>query len=398
MTNDRCKHFGVCGGCQLQHVPYPAQLEQKHQALSRLLRQALGTSAPEVQPVLGTPSTSAVPWHFRQKAAFVFGSDRGRLIVGHFVRGSRTIVAIDECPVHSDRANRIAFELARALGRARVAAAGPRLDGIVRHLLVRTTLDEREAVAMLVVTRNDRSLRTPIRSLLDGPESPTGFFLNIHDRPGPFMVGQETLRLAGRSHIRENRLGVSFLVSPTAFFQTNVEAAAVLVDVVTREITRGVTPGTSLHILDLYSGSGLFALPLAARRYRVTAVEENRDATRDAVANRDLNGLPESSIAIITSRVDDVMLRLAKARFDAVVLDPPRSGCPPRVLDGVFSRLAPARAVYVSCHPPALAAELPQIVRAGYRIARVLPIDMFPHTDHIETVVTLERGNGGAGE
>lgn len=394
VTNDRCKHFGECGGCQNQHLPYPAQLRRKHEILSALLRRSLGPDAPAVQPPLGTPSASGVPWHFRQKASFVFGSQGGRLVVGHYARGSKTIVPIDECPVHSDRANRIAFALTRALGRARVPAAGPRLDGILRHLLVRTSLDDREAVVMLVVTRNDRSLRVPIRSFVDGPEAPTGFFVNIHDRPGPFMVGRQTVHLAGRSHIREDRLGVSYLISPTAFFQTNVEAAAVLVDVVMREATEGVTPGSSLQVLDLYSGSGLFALPLAARGHRVTAVEDNRDATRDAAANRRLNGVADPSLTIVTGRVDDVTARMAKTRFDVVILDPPRGGCPPHVLDAIFSRLRPPRAVYVSCDPSALSAELPEIVRAGYDIARVQPLDMFPHTDHIETVVTLERNPG----
>jgi 23S rRNA (uracil1939-C5)-methyltransferase len=213
----------------------------------------------------------------------------------------------------------------------------------------------------------------------------------VHDRPGPFMVGRQTIRLAGRSHVRESRFGLSFLISPTAFFQTNVEATAVLLDEVTRAIddSRNGHGPEPLSILDLYAGSGLFALTLAARGHRVTAVEENHDATRDAVANRRLNRLPEDSVRIVTGRVEEVLPRLIRRGFEAAIIDPPRQGCPRRVLDDVFTAIAPRRVVYVSCNASALAEELPRVVRSGYEIARVQPVDMFPHTDHIETVVTL---------
>src|SRR5262249_31645715 len=164
-------------------------------------------------------------------AGGVLGTDdaggRG-LVMGHYERGSKRVVPVEECPVHSPRGNRIAFALRDRLARAGISAAGPSLSGILRHLIIRTTLDEREAVAMLVVTRNDKSLRKPVRSLLDSEDRPDGFFINIHDRPGPFMVGPETIRIDGRNHVRETVGALSYLVSPDAFFQTNVQAAAVL--------------------------------------------------------------------------------------------------------------------------------------------------------------------------
>jgi 23S rRNA (uracil1939-C5)-methyltransferase len=350
--------------------------------------------------VIGTPAPDGTPWRFRQKAAFVFGeTPRGGLLLGHYALGSDDLVPVEECPVHGDRANRLAFSLAEALRRARVPAAGARLEGILRHLIVRTSLDEREAVALLVVTRNHPCLRAPIRAFLAGPERPTGFYLNVHERPGPFMVGRQTLRLAGRSHVRENRLGASFLISPTAFFQTNVEATAALLDEVMDAVVRTETArprAGPLRVLDLYSGSGLFALPIAALGHRVTAVEENGDATRDAVSNRRLNGVSDLHLKIITGRVEDVLGRLTRGRFDRVVLDPPRQGCGPRVLDAVFRSGAPQRAVYISCNAERLAAELPLMVSHGYHVGRVQPIDMFPHTEHIETVVTLVKDGGGS--
>jgi 23S rRNA (uracil1939-C5)-methyltransferase len=113
----------------------------------------------------------------------------------------------------------------------------------------------------------------------------------------------------------------------------------------------------------------------------------------DAARNLDLNRVPQTAVRLITARVEAVLPDLARRRFDLVVIDPPRQGCPPAVIDGVFGGLAPPRVVYVSCNPEALAAELPAILGHGYRPVRIQPVDMFPHTPHIETVAVFERGN-----
>ena len=379
-----CKHFGVCGGCSLPGVEYAEQLLQKQARLARLL----GMPVP---PLVPSPRED----RFRSKVSFVFGPEgQGRgLVMGHYARGSKQIVRVDECPVHSDRGNRIAFALRDRLVRARIYGAGAQRNGLVRHLIVRTTEDDRQAVAMLVVIKNDKALRTPIRGLLASADRPDGFFINIHDRPGPYMVGSETIRIDGHSHVKQDGIvDTSFLVSPTAFFQTNIGAAREIVKLVIDGVVSSAPEGASLRVLDLYSGSGLFALPLVRAGARVTAVEENRQAMKDAEANIRLNRIPGGLIRLITASVEDALPRVARDPWDAVVLDPPRQGCPPEVLDAVFNHIAPARAVYVSCNPEALAAELPVILSAGYRVTSIQPVDMFPHTDHIETVVALSRG------
>jgi 23S rRNA (uracil1939-C5)-methyltransferase len=362
-----CKHFGICGGCTLPGVPYAEQLATKRKELSRLL-------AMDVPPVIPSPKESG----FRSKVAFVFGNG----VMGHYALGSQRIVPIEECPVHHERGNRIAFGIASAF--ARSASFGG-TSPLLRHVIVRTTADGREATAMLVVRRNDKSLRAPVKRFLASPDRPEGFFVNIHDRPGPYMVGDETIKIDGRSHVKEVVNGVSYLVSPTAFFQTNVGAAAILVKLVLEEI------GKPRRVLDLYCGSGLFSLQIAKTGAAVTAVEEHRQAIADAEANVRINRLPRGQIRFIAARVEDALARVAKDSWDAVVLDPPRQGCPPAVIDGVFTGIRPARVVYVSCGPDALAKELPVILKAGYRVRRVQPVDMFPHTDHIETVMAFER-------
>ena len=365
----QCKHFGVCGGCTLPGVPYPEQLARKQQELSRLLGM-------KVPPFISSPSESG----FRCKVAFVF-APRGRdFVMGHFALGSQRVIPIDECPVHHERGNRIAFALRDHLLRGRVNA------NLLRHVIVRTTQDGREATAMLVVHRNDKSLRAPVKKFVASAEKPDGFFVNIHDKPGPFMVGDETIKIDGRSHVKEVVNGVSYLVSPTAFFQTNVGAAAEIAKLVLDEARSSKT------VLDLYCGTGLFALQLARAGARVVAIEENRQAIRDAEANLRLNRVAEGQVTFIAGRAESEIERLSiRLKPDITVLDPPRQGCPRTVLAAVFERMRPAKAIYVSCNPEALAAELPVILKAGYRVTRAQGVDMFPHTNHIETVIAFTR-------
>ena len=199
------------------------------------------------------------------------------------------------------------------------------------------------------------------------------------------MVGEQTIKIDGASHVRENAVGAAFLISPTAFFQTNVVAATHLVRLVASAV------GSSRRVLDLFSGSGLFSVSLAAGGAHVVAVEENRQAVKDAEANRRLNRIPEERLRLICAPVENALPRLSREAFDAVVLDPPRDGCSSEVLSAVFARLAPGVAVYVSCNPDALARELPVIQDAGYRMISAQPVDMFPHTDHIEAVTVFSR-------
>ncbi|MBM3772393.1 MAG: 23S rRNA (uracil(1939)-C(5))-methyltransferase RlmD [Acidimicrobiia bacterium] len=381
-----CRHERDCGGCGLQHLPYVEQIQRKARALlDRLPRDVRPAGAPASLFVPVFPPTRDGPWHFRQKVAFVFGTMGRDLVMGHYASGSQRVVAVEECPVHSARGNRIAFALRDEMKRAHVGAVDSSA-GVLRYLLVRTTEDDSEAIAMLVVSDNDRRLRKPIRALLASPNRPDGFYLNIHKDPGPYMVGEETIRIAGRSHVRERVGRVSYLVSPTAFFQTNVRAAGAL-----QAMVLGWVGGAGARVLDLYAGSGLFSLPLAAAGAHVVGVEENRAAVKDAEANRRLNHVPTGRLRFLADRVEHALTRLTHERWDAIVLDPPRSGCTPAVIDKVFGRIAAPVVVYVSCNPDALAVELPVILAQGYVVDEVRAVDMFPHTEHIEAVLCLKR-------
>jgi 23S rRNA (uracil1939-C5)-methyltransferase len=245
-------------------------------------------------------------------------------------------------------------------------------------------------MATLVVSdSSDARVRAATRQALRATWAPSSFHVNVHPRGDAFIFGPETRRITGTDRLRDDVAGVTFLISPTAFFQTNVRAAEILV----RLVLDAVPEGTA--VLDLYAGAGLFALPLAKRGHRVTAVEANRTAVADGEASLRLNRIPAERCRFVTRPVSTftrtVGRRNPSAPPSVVILDPPREGCEAVVLDDVFGRIGPATAVYVSCNPETLGRDLQRIVRHGYTVASVQPVDMFPHTPHIETVVTLTR-------
>jgi 23S rRNA (uracil1939-C5)-methyltransferase len=399
-----CRHFGLCGGCAWQHVAYPEQLRLKQQLLQGLL------PGLDIRPTLPTPSAEGsslvptslgdgvpTPWSYRNKVSFVFGQGGHgtSLVMGHYRRGSRTVVPVQECPVHAEAGNRFAFALRDVLERARIPGSTPDgEEGIARHVVARVPHGTADLLGTLVVTENVKPLRRVTaemqKAIAPGHPGATpprvGFHLNVHDRPGSMLFGRETRRLFGVGEVREQVGGILYLVSPTAFFQTNVRAAEVLV----REVLDALPEARFRRVLDLYSGVGLFALPLAKQGRTVTAVEENRHAMAGAASAMRLNGIPDHACRLTAARVEDALKGVGPG-WDAVVLDPPRQGCPPVVLDWLTRSLRPPRIVYVSCNPEALAHDLAAVPGSGYRFERIQPIDMFPHTAHVETVVVLER-------
>jgi 23S rRNA (uracil1939-C5)-methyltransferase len=389
-----CPHFGPdaaspagpCGGCAWQHIAYPEQLRLKTAVVEDLVRRAVPT-APRTKPMLASTALDS-PWGFRQKVHFVFGrTARGGglpLVMGHYARGSRRVVPISACPVHDARGNALAFRLRDVFIEHGVSAAGPATRGSLRAVAVRVAQQTGEVMATLVVTDDrDRRLRAATRRALADDLAPTALHLNLHRRDDNFIFGAETRRLSGPARLRERVLETTYAVSPTAFFQTNVRAAELLVRLVLDAVPAGAT------VLDLYAGAGLFALPLAKAGRLVTAVEEHRGAVKDGEASVPLNGIPTGRCRFIARRVESALPTLRPA--DAVVLDPPREGASARVLKDVFARLAPMTAVYVSCNPETLARDLRIAIPFGYRVTLIQPVDMFPHTPHIETVAVLSR-------
>jgi 23S rRNA (uracil1939-C5)-methyltransferase len=389
-TSALCRHFGACGGCSQQDVPYAQQLRAKTDTVTRLVRAVL-PDAPAARPMLCASADN--PWGQRQKAHFVF--ERG--VMGHYARGSRRLLEVVECPVHDPRANELAFKFQRAFRRL----DDPSLKGVV----VRSAVGTNEIGATLVFDREPgKRMRSATKTVLEREHGLTSMHINIQPRDDGFIFGRETRKIAGSERVREQVAGASFLISPASFFQTNVAAAEILVRLVLDAV--GNPESQSPHprgdrVLDLYAGAGLFAIPLAKAGHTVVAVEENRSAVADGEANLRLNRVAPERCRFIAAPVEKALgqspIKDHQSPIGIAVLDPPREGCSAEVIDGVFGGIRPAKAIYISCEPDALARDLGRIAPLGYRVDSLQPVDMFPHTAHIETVAVLSRtASGGA--
>lgn len=382
-----CRHFGPgaeapCGGCTWQHIAYPRQLALKRAIVREALQRAL-RSVPDVRPTLGIDP--AQPWGFRQKVHFAFrpGARRRGHLMGHYARGTRDLLPVAECPVHAAPGNAVAFRVAAA-----AASAGPDLR--LRGLLARVShATGRVMVTLISDGPPSRLLRALTKRALLTDPAVVSVSVSVHASRGSLILGDDTRLVSGDARLSEVIDGTTYLMSPSAFFQTNSAAATLLV----RDVLARVPP--DLSVLDLYCGGGLFSLPIARRGQSVVGIETNRGAVADAVASRQANGIPAGRCQFIAAPVEVALRRVPAASARVVILDPPRSGASAAVLDDILRRLRPALLVYVSCDPESLSRDLARIESGDYRVTVAQPIDMFPHTADVETVAVAEPAGVG---
>ena len=401
----RCPHFGECGGCRFQNLDYPAQLEYKHQQVVEVLQRLGGLPDPVVRP----PRPSPELYYYRNKMEFSFGRERwvtrveaesGNLTrpkdfaLGLHVRGRfDKILDLDTCylqsPLSAELLNLVRERVRQGKG---VPYSTRDHAGFWRHLVIREGKNTGEVMVNLV-TSDDRAFFDEVDALSADIQHAfpgvTTVVHNINRRKAQVATGEEERVLFGPGYIRE-RLGERlFRISANSFFQTNTKGAEILYNQV---IEYGAFSGEEV-VYDLYCGAGAIALYVADRVRQVVGFELVEDAVRDAHVNCELNDVQNCAFV-----AGDLKHTLAVAceswpRPDCVILDPPRAGLHPSVLQQV-QRLQPRRIVYVSCNPATFARDVKGLGASGYVLHSVQPVDMFPHTAHIEVVGLLQLQAG----
>lgn len=382
-----CPHFGSCGGCQLQHMSYPAQLEVKRVRIARALGHALGREI-EVPPLLAPPE----PWGQRTKVVLHVERRPSGYRAGLYGRRSRTLVPLDECPAAHGEAFALARAALQTCERLRVPAYDPRSgEGSLRGVLVRATSTNQLGVVLISATEHvpqERAVTDAVAAL-----GATSVWVNHLPAPRRedlptrvdayepmHLLGPRTRHLHGPEQLTEELRGTRYEVSPTAFFQTSRFGAEELV----RLVEEMAQPVAGMRVVDAYCGSGLFALALAGRAASVVGIEDDAAAVADAERAAATQGL--ANVRFLAGPTQRLLPSLAATRPDVVILDPPRSGCPPGVLETVAKVLRPARVVYVACDVDALARDAATLEQHEFALRSLQPLDMFPCTHHIETV------------
>ncbi len=380
----RCPVYERCGGCQLQHLDYPAQLAAKRQTVADAVARIGRLEGVAVHPTLGATD----PWRYRNKMQFPVGLAAGRLAVGCFAPGSHDIVDIDDCLIQHAANNTVA----RAVRAVLLDLGIPPYDersghGVVRHVLGRVGTADGEVMAVIVTATADLPRREEIVARLRR-EVPglVSVVHNVNPQRTNVILGRRTVTVWGRDTITDRLGDFVFRISARSFFQVNTAQAAVLYG----QAERYAGLSGAETVIDAYCGTGTITLFLARRAAKVYGIEVVEDAVRDARTNAAANGV--GNVEFIVGDAVEVLprLRAGGVRPHAIVVDPPRAGCAPGVLD-TFARMRPERIVYVSCNPASLARDLALLAEAGYLAREIQPVDMFPQTYHVETVALIER-------
>ncbi len=385
-----CRHFGMCGGCTYQNLPYEAQLSLKESQVRKLLDGVCEQY--EFEGIKPSPN----PFAYRNKMEYSFGDEYkdGPLALGMHKRDSfHDIVNVGECQIVDTDFNTILCAVLAFFSEKNVSFYHRmRHEGCLRHLLVRKGKKMGEILVDLVTTTQEsvdmQALAEELLALqLEGKI--VGILHTLNDSVADVVQSDETRVIFGQDYFYEELLGLKFRISPFSFFQTNTLGAEVLYETV-REYVGQIMDGeadTGKVLFDLYSGTGTIAQVMAKVAKKVIGVEIVEEAVEAARINARLNGLHNCEfIAGDVLKVLDTI----EVRPDFIILDPPRDGIHPKALKKIID-YGVERMVYISCKPTSLARDLVVLQERGYRVERVCCVDMFPGTVHTECVVGMRR-------
>lgn len=392
-----CSHFGLCGGCKWQNLPYAEQLRYKQKQVADQLKRIGKLTLPEVSPIIGSKNTT----HYRNKLEFTFSESRwltreeiehlGEIeqhpALGYHIPGRfDKVFDVSTCYLQPEPSNSIRLAIRDYAIRHGIAFLNLYTkQGLLRNLIIRTATSG-EVMVIVSVTRYNNEVMGLLEYVRDNFPQVTSLMYVENSKQNETISDLEVQLFAGKDHIIEAMEDLKFRVGPKSFYQTNSEQALVLYRVATdfAQLT-----GNEL-VYDLYTGTGTIANFVARKAKRVIGIEYVPEAIDDARVNSALNGI--TNTVFFAGDIKNVLSEKFmndEGKPDVVILDPPRAGIHPDVTKALISAL-PARIVYVSCNPATQARDI-ALMAEHYNVTRIQPVDMFPHTHHVENVVLLEK-------
>lgn len=375
-----CPYAKKCGGCQLTNMTYEQQLSFKTAKVIRLLGKMH-----KVEDIIGMEN----PYHYRNKVQAAFCTTRGgKIISGVYQAGSHRVVAVEKCMTEDEKADEIIATVRRLLPSFKLTAYNEDTKkGFLRHVLVKRGFSSGEIMVVLVSSSNIFPRKNDfLKALLKAHPEITTVVWNINSASTSLVLGKRQSVLYGPGKISEELMGKRFVISPESFYQINPVQTRVLYSTA---IDFLALTGKE-RVIDAYCGTGTIGITLSEHAGEVIGVELNASAVRDAAQNARINDVKNIKFycADAGDFMDD-MVRSAQGA-DAVIMDPPRAGSTVKFLKSLV-RLSPKKIVYISCNPETQARDLRHLINGGYKVRKIQPVDMFPHTSHIETVVLLTR-------
>ena len=375
----RCPYAAYCGGCTMQGIDYQEQLKRKQEKMNSLFGSLFLPLA-----IKGAKE----PLHYRNKVQFTFGKDeKGRIFLGNYAPDSHILIPVKDCLICDEEAVKFAQSVCTLANRYRISIFNEHTyKGALRHILIRTTSLEETMVVLVSGSPHIYHEEELVRDLLKKHPSIKTVVKNLNSRHTSMILGEKNITLYGKGYITDELLGCRFRISPSSFYQVNKTQTAVLYQTA---IDFADLKGEET-LLDTYCGTGTIGILMSKKAKKVIGVEINPSAVKDAVRNAKNNHI--DNIEFLCDDAGRFMRRMAssKRKIDAVVMDPPRSGSDETFLRSLC-QLSPKKVIYISCGPETLRRDLNYLVKRGYKIEKLQPVDMFPYTDHVECVVLMSR-------
>lgn len=377
-----CPVYKKCGGCQLQNLSYSEQLKFKQNKVERLLKKFC-----KVEPIIGMEN----PYHYRNKVQAAFYTDRrGKVISGVYQSGTHHVVGVDSCMIEDVIADKIIVAVRKLLPSFKMTTYNEDTGkGFLRHILVKRGFATNQIMLVLVTgTPVFPSKNNFVKAILKQFPEITTIVQNVNNYNTNLVLGENQKVLYGKGYIEDILCGCRFRISPKSFYQINPVQTEVLYN--TAMEYAGLKGDET--VLDTYCGIGTIGIVAAKRGAgRVIGVELNGDAVRDAIVNARANNL--KNIRFYKGDAGEFMNEASEEdeKPDVVFMDPPRAGSDTKFLDSLI-KMSPKTVVYVSCNPETLARDLEYVTKnSNYKVRKIQPVDMFPHTAHIECVVLMSR-------
>ncbi|HLN19980.1 MAG TPA: 23S rRNA (uracil(1939)-C(5))-methyltransferase RlmD [Bacteroidales bacterium] len=392
----RCIHFGICGGCKWQHLPYPLQLQYKQKQITDNLQRIGKITLPDIDPIIGSPDL----YLYRNKLEYTFshkkwltydemdsGADRDNALGFHIPGQFDKILDIAECHLQPEPTNLIRNAVREFSRNNNLEFFDLREQkGFLRNIIIRNNLAG-DVMVIVVFFYEDKVRRESLLRFISGQfPMVTSLMYIINSKKNDSLGDQDPVLFAGDDHLIERMGDLKFRIGPKSFYQTNTKQAEALYNTA---VNFAALTGNEI-VYDLYTGTGTIANFVASSSKSVIGIEYVEDAVKDARINSGLNDIRNTRF--FSGDMKDVLtagFMEANGYPDVIITDPPRAGMHEDVVNAIL-KASPERIVYVSCNPSTQARDI-NLLSGNYQVTRVQPVDMFPHTHHVENVALLEK-------
>ena len=379
-----CPVAKQCGGCQLQHLSYEAELAYKTREVKDVMERIGGIRDVEVKPALGMED----PWRYRNKAQFPVGRGKDGCAIGFYAKRSHRIVDTEKCFLQNECNDEIIGIVRAFLDEFNIPLYDEeKHKGLVRHILTRIGKNSGEIMVCIVINGKKLPDSDVLVERLKEVKGVVSIVLNVNKEKTNVILGQKIITLWGKDTITDSIDGIEFEISPLSFYQVNPIQTELLYG---KAVELAGLKGDET-VLDLYCGIGTISLFFARKAKKVFGVEIVPEAIADAKKNAARNGITNAEFAV--GAAEEVIPRLYEEEgitADIVVVDPPRKGCDEKLLETIL-QISPEKIVYVSCNPATWARDLVVLKEGGYVLKEAQPVDQFCHSVHVEVVSLLEK-------